>query len=56
MTIWCKRTEIGDQVEVHVTYGPVAFKVTEPSRDIRHFWGQLGALLEETENKAAAEE
>lgn len=56
MTLWAKRAPSGDRIEIAVTYGPVSFSVIEDPGHVRHFWGQLGALLEQAETKAAAED
>jgi hypothetical protein len=58
MTLWAKRTPHGDRIEIAVTSGPVSFSVIEDPGHVRHFWGQLGVLLEqaEAEAKAAAED
>jgi hypothetical protein len=56
MTLWAKRTGSGDRIEIAVTHGPVSFSVIEDPGAVRHFWGQLGALLEQAEDRAAAED
>jgi len=54
MTLWATRD--ARQVKVSCTYGPVEFAVTEDAQHLRHFWGQLGRLLDEAEKPAAEED
>ena len=37
----------GDKVKVQCTYGPTTFAVLEDFSSLRHFWAQLGRLLDE---------
>ena len=61
MTLWVSRD--GQQVTIHgnvnldvkVEKSRVdQFSVTEHQVHLRHFWGQLGALIEEAEAEARA--
>lgn len=47
MTLFAARE--GEHVKVQVTYGPIVFSVTEDPGHVRHFWGQLGRILDEAE-------
>lgn len=49
MTFWAKKLEDSGGIEVNVTHGPVRVAVIEDPGHLRHFWGELGRLLEETE-------
>lgn len=48
MTLWAAR-DGKNRIKVSCTYGPVTFDVTEDPSHVRHFWGQLGKILEESE-------
>lgn len=53
MTMWAKKipgdgVTVADRIEVSTNYGPISITVTEDTSHLRHFWGQLGALLEES--------
>jgi hypothetical protein len=37
------------EVDVLITHGPITIKVTEDPGHLRHFWGQLGQVLEQAE-------
>ena len=52
MTFWAQRA--AKNIDVRVTYGPIAITVTEDPGHLRSFWGELGRLLDETEKEAAA--
>ena len=47
-------TREGENVTVHITYGPVTASVTEQKGHARSFWGQLGNLLHAPEDRARA--
>lgn len=49
MTIWAGRPEgcQKDHVQLGITSGPISITVIKSRDELRHFWGQLGALLEE---------
>jgi hypothetical protein len=55
VTFWAQRAEGSQQVDVNVTSGPVSVKVTEHYMHLRHFWGELGKILDaaETEQQAS---
>lgn len=50
MTVWAKKSESGTRVELHVTHWPIEVMVIEDPAHVRHFWGQLGRLLDEVEH------
>lgn len=55
MTLWAQKGDAGaGSIKVQCTYGPVAFSVMEDVSSARHFWGQLGKLIEEIEAGQAA--
>lgn len=54
MTLFASRSDTGT-VRVQCTYGPVEFAVTEDPGHLRHFWWQLGRLLNEAEHGTEAE-
>lgn len=39
-----------ESIVIRTTYGPITNEVTEELRSVKHFWGQLGRLIEELEN------
>ena len=41
-------------IDVQVCSGPVVVKVTEDAGHLRHFWGELGRVLNEAEKPAEA--
>ena len=49
MTFWAMREPESNLVSVQLTSGPVTMKVTEPAHHLRHFWGQLGQVLDDAE-------
>lgn len=49
MTFWARKLEDSGGVEVNVTHGPVRVAVVEDPGHLRHFWGELGRLLDEAE-------
>lgn len=62
MTLWAARD--GQKITIHgnihldvkVQDGRVQeFAVTEDASHVKHFWGQLGTLIEQAETAAAAE-
>jgi hypothetical protein len=48
VTLWAK-AENG-QVKVTATSGPVSITITEHPAHVRHFWGQLGQVLEDLDS------
>jgi hypothetical protein len=47
MTLWAYRE--GQNIRVSANSGAIEVKVTEDPMYLRHFWGELGKLLEEAE-------
>lgn len=41
----------GGQLVVSATYGPVTVRVADDVAELRHFWGELGDLLDRFEKK-----
>jgi hypothetical protein len=50
MTLWAYRD--GQQIKVSANSGGIEVKVTEAPEHLRHFWGELGKLLEEAAQPA----
>lgn len=57
MTLHATRSEDGREVTVHGTSGGLTVQVKEHPTHVRHFWGQLGNVLDDAERvlKAADE-
>lgn len=41
--------DVPEKIVVRTTYGPILNEVTEDIGHVKHFWGQLGRLIEELE-------
>lgn len=55
MTLFAILNEDTKTVTVQCTYGPVTFAVTEDPGHLRHFWSQLGRMLNGAEHGTEAE-
>lgn len=55
MTFWAGKTKDGKRADVHVTSGPISISVEEDPGHLRHFWGELGRLLDELEKPEASD-
>lgn len=51
MTFWASREDNSDHVNVQVTSSNVTVKIQEHYMHLRHFWGELGKLLDEAEKR-----
>ncbi len=49
MTMNARRT--GDRIAVEATAGPLHVTIDETPGHLRHFWSQLGRLLDEVEHQ-----
>lgn len=55
MTMYANRVDPrSPNIKVGMTYGPISGTVEEHFSHLRHFWGELGRLLDEMEAEARA--
>ena len=51
MTLWAYRDDETGQVVIKAHTGTVDVTVTEDLAGVRHFWGELGTLVNQAENE-----